>query len=300
MKRPAIVTLVLLLALASLPSCRGNRDRTVEEKLTQAKQLEQDGRADEAYPLYEAVVALAPCHEEAFLRLGIADYTHRDFAKAGERFENCVRCNRDHLLCWERLAWVREKLSMHEEAAHAYREAGRLKPDREFMDGEGRALLQAGKLEEAAGVFRKIRQTHPEDHRAVYFLANILLRQGEKEQARELYEQAIEMRPVLVEAYVNLASILFGEAKYAEAASLMERTFDAVPMDAPFDSKLRYNIALCWFKAGDRKRAEMHLRKYLDLDPEGNQAEAARRMLESLVPRDAYRDDRKTPVPSDP
>jgi tetratricopeptide (TPR) repeat protein len=273
-----------ILLFSSLPflACKGRTDPLAQKKFAQARQLEQDKEADKAYPIYEEVLTLAPCSDEAFFRLGVLDYIRNDYPRAGERFEGCVRCNRDHVLCWERLAWTREKLSQYAEAAAAYHEANRIRPAREFMDGEGQALIKAGKVDEASRIFQEVMKQYPDDHRAVYFMANIYLKKGNKEKARELYEKAIEMRPVLVEAYENLGSILFGEARYAEAATLMEKTFEAVPMDAPSDPELRYNIAICWFKAGDREQAEKHLRKYLKLAPHGKQAEAVKQLLKSL------------------
>ncbi len=282
MKHAISITVVLLVMGLSLPACLGSRDREVQEKLSRAKQLEQDDAPEKAYPIYEEVLTLQPCSDEAYLRLGIRDYVRRDYPKARERLENCVRCNKDHLLCWERLAWTMEKLSLHAEAAQAYHEANRVKPNREFLDGQGQAFIKAGKLEEAASIFRKIRKEYPDDHRSVYFLANIHLQKGEKEKARELYKKAIEMRPVLVEAYENLASILFGEGRYREAAVLMEKTFEAVPMDAPSDPGLRYNIAICYFKAGDQEQAKKHLEKYLKLAPSGTHADTVKQLLTSL------------------
>ncbi len=283
MKRVLSMTLILLAAtLLLLSSCQGNRERTVQEKLDRARQWEESDQPEKAVTIYEEILTLTPCSDEAFFRLGIQDYYRRDFPWAEERFTNCVRCNREHHLCWERLAWSREKLSRHAEAAKAYHEANRIRPDREFMDGEARALLKAGKIDDAETIFLKIRETYPEDHRAVYFLANIRLRQGNKKEARELYEKAIEMRPVLVEAYQNLASILFEEGKYAEAAALMEKTFETVPMDAPYDADLRYNIAICYLQAGDRENAEKHFQQYLKLAPQGKQAETVKQHLKDL------------------
>lgn len=284
MRPPPRPMLHLLLVLAiQACSCSRTPGREAAERIARARQLEESGETAAAGRLYGEALELDPCSGEALLRLGLQDYIGGDFPGAAERFQACVQCNPEHLHCWERLAWTCEKLGLHEDAARAYRQANRIEPGRAFMDGEGQALLRAGRLEEAARIFLEIRAKHPEDHRCVYFLANVRRRQGNVTEARALYEKAIEMRPVLVEAYQNLASILFEEARYAEAAALMERTFEAVPLDAPFDPELRYNIGICYLKAGDRERAGEHLRRYLELAPRGEQAGVVTRLLEAMM-----------------
>jgi Tfp pilus assembly protein PilF len=53
-------------------------------------------------------------------------------------------------------------------------------------------------------------------------------------------------------------------------------------MDAPFDPDLRYNIGICYLKAGDQAHAQKHLEKYLKLAPEGTQAKTVEQLLEGL------------------
>jgi len=301
-KRPLPRSALLLIAAAlSVPACeRSGADRAVKEKLEAAQAIEKGERPEEAYPIYEEVLAVAPCNTEALLRLGIRDYVRKDYPRAEERFAACVRCDSNHELCWERLAWTLEKLSRHMETARAYHEANRIRHNREFMDGEGQALIRAGELDDAAAIFGRMIEQYPEDHRSVYFLGNIELKKGNREQAAELYRKAIEMRPVLVEAYQNLASILFEQGRYAEAAALMEKTFEAVPMDAPFDPDLRYNIGVCYLKAGDPDQARKHLEKYLKLAPEGSQAGTVKKLLEGLPQGTAKQGpEEATPRPGD-
>jgi len=273
---------VLLALPVLLCACNRSPDRQVEERLAQASHLEETGQVAEAVRLYEEVLARAPCNDEALFRLGIQAFLRKDYERARERFQDCVGCNPEHLHCWERLGWTGDELGQNEEAARAYREANRIQPGPEYQEGEGQALYRAGKLDEAAALFRKTSEENPDDHRAVFFLANVERSLGNREKARSLYEKAIRMRPVLVEAYQNLASILFEEGRYAQAAALMERTFEAVPLDAPLDPALRYNIGICYAKAGDRGRAAMHRRKYLELAPSGAQAAMVRELLKGL------------------
>ena len=100
------------------------------------------------------------------------------------------------------------------------------------LDRRARALLQAGRVEEAAGLCREILGTGVE-HEAIHRLAGLVaLRQGDFAAAAERYRAAIALRPDHAGAQFNLGNALGKLGRLEEAAEAYGRATAIRPGEA--------------------------------------------------------------------
>jgi serine/threonine-protein kinase len=110
------------------------------------------------------------------------------------------------------------------EAAVAYREALRLKPNfPEAHSNLGAALSDQGKYAEAEAEYReglRLRPNYPEAHNN---LGNALAAQGKLREAAVAYKEAIRLKPDYPEAHCSLGQALRRQGRFAEAVSALRR-----------------------------------------------------------------------------
>lgn len=94
---------------------------------------------------------------------------------------------------------------------------------------EAAAHFQAGRLEAAAQVYRRIEREAPEDIRAVYSLSVIDLRRGRMREARARLEVVTAREPGLFPAQHNLGSVCQQTGAWAEAAEAFGRALAIRP-----------------------------------------------------------------------
>ncbi len=80
------------------------------------------------------------------------------------------------------------------------------------------AHYSAGRLDEAARLYRKVETAHPLDFRAAYSLAVIDIRAGRNESARRRLRTVIARDPALFAAWQNLGAVCESLGLWAEAA----------------------------------------------------------------------------------
>ena len=95
---------------------------------------------------------------------------------------------------------------------------------------------------------------HPEDARAALARAVALHQKGDLEGAVAAYRESLALAPS-VEARSNLGAALAALGRYEEAIESYRR---ALAM-APSDARIRYNLALAYYKSADLARAAAEL-----------------------------------------
>ncbi len=108
----------------------------------------------------------------------------------------------------------------------------------EELLAEGIAHHQAGRLAEAAEVYRRVIELDPGQHLAIAMLGTVALQQGDGNRAQELLGRALEWQPNNPEYLFNsaLASDLLGDREGAE--TLTRQTIDAHPKHAGAHNQL--------------------------------------------------------------
>jgi tetratricopeptide (TPR) repeat protein len=145
----------------------------------------------------------------------------------------------------------------------------------EQMRGLAAELEDAGRLSEAADLYRAAMAAAGPDPEGCFQLAELLYRQGDTGGARERYYMAIELDEDYVEARANLGCVLAetGQRELAMAA------FEGALRCHPDYADAHYHLARTLDDLGHRRIAEQHWRKFLALAPDSPwAAEAAERV----------------------
>ncbi len=135
---------------------------------------------------------------------------------------------------------------------------------------------EAGRLSEAADLYRTAMAAAGPDPEGCFQLAELLYRQGDLNGARERYYVAIELDEDYVEARANLGCVLAetGQGELAIAA------FEGALHYHPNYADAHYHLARTLDDLGHRLSAEGHWRKFLALAPDSPWAAEATERLD--------------------
>jgi tetratricopeptide (TPR) repeat protein len=161
------------------------------------------------------------------------------------------------------------------QAAGVLRSVEDLSVSAEQMRGLAAELEDAGRLSEAADLYRAAMAAAGPDPEGCFQLAELLYRQGDVGGARERYYMAIELDEDYVEARANLGCVLAetGQRELAIAA------FEGALHYHPDYADAHYHLARTLDDLGHRLTAEQHWRKFIALAPGSPwAAEAAERL----------------------
>lgn len=98
--------------------------------------------------------------------------------------------------------------------------------------GQGRALHQAGRLDEARRVYETVLDADPRHFQALHLLGVCCIQSGNLAQGAELIERALEVQPDDAPALGNLATALNGLGRHEEALRRCDRVIALQPLDA--------------------------------------------------------------------
>jgi predicted O-linked N-acetylglucosamine transferase (SPINDLY family) len=134
----------------------------------------------------------------------------------------------------------------------------------------GHALLHAGQAAEAAAVFRRVLEKHPNDAAALsgfgdahFALFQTLWREGRFEEAERSFEHAASIRGTYVDARHRLGDQAFACNEFAMAA----RHYRAYAKQRPDTPNVWMNLGLSLARAGDPKAAQASLEQAVALAP---------------------------------
>lgn len=124
-------------------------------------------------------------------------------------------------------------------------------------------------------------QENPADVEVMLYLAEIYRNDGKNHLARPLYQRAVALDPNQATASVGLGGILMEGGEYREAIRLWT---GALSKNAGLQL-VRLNLAVAFLNIGDRRSAESHLRKALDLNPAFAPARELLKKLQAMPPK---------------
>lgn len=145
-----------------------------------------------------------------------------------------------------------------------------------FLEGSRLDDGDEGKVEAAAGAYRKALVIDPDLVPALVNLANIHYSQDQLIEAQALYERAINLDPDCFEAHFNLGNIQHDLGRF-EGALVCYR--DAVELNPGYPDAHFY-LAVTLEKTGHSLEAKPHWKAYQELAPTGEWAELAKEFLE--------------------
>lgn len=141
----------------------------------------------------------------------------------------------------------------------------------------GVAYLSTKKYDDAITAFRKSIALSPSDAAVHAGLANALTVTGKFEEAQREAEEVAKLNPALAgQTYFNLGATLGNSGKTKESVEFFKK---AIGVD-PNNADAYYQIGVAYFASSDTiPQAIPALQKYLDLQPNGPNAEAAKSLI---------------------
>jgi len=177
---------------------------------------------------------------------GIAAMSAKNYAEATRLFQQAAEQDPSKDVIFGQLGMALDGARKYDDAATAYRKAIELKPtEPAYYNNLGVALGNAGKIDEASQALQKAAELNPAGAAQSYFnLGAVLTNRGRTKDAGDAFKKALEYDPNMAAAYYQLGISYFGTP-----ATMGE----AVPV----------------------------LQKFLQLQPTGPDAEAAKQLIEA-------------------
>ena len=252
---------------------------------------------DAAIPAFEKALAANSSLFASNYYLGWAYRSKQNWQKCGQNFETFLskvgsnaeagemigHANREGGLCYARAETGAKAVPMLQKAASA-------KPnDKEVQYMLGATLMRANREGEAEQAFAKVIQLDPSLANANYFAGRINFNRQEWAKAEERLTKYLELSPN--ETFSPDAHFMLGliASRQAEADPAQQQAaldhlskFIAAKPNAPQSAQAHYILGSIAAQREDNAAAQSHFEKYLQLEPNGAQAEEVKQFLEAL------------------
>lgn len=128
---------------------------------------------------------------------------------------------------------------------------------------EGMQHHQAGRLQQAESIYRKVLEIEPNSAGALHMLGVLEYQLGRHVLAVDLVKQAIHIDPDCADAYNNLGNMLREQGNMEEAVTYYEHAL----VIAPNNPDVHNNIGIIMQRRGRVEEAIIHYRKALEINP---------------------------------
>ena len=263
-----------------------------------AASLQSLGQLEEAAKLYDLILQRTSESEEPLANLVLIGMQKQDFdmvreyserlldlkpdstvaleglaawaCAAGDHALSAKFCNLlvsvvpGHFEGWFNLALAHQKATRWEQAAEAYEEALKVRPQScEAHTNLGIVREQAGDIAGARAAYEHGAQADPSSLPPLWNMALLCERGGQLEEAERWYHQVLEKAPKEEEARFRLGYLRLQRGDYRAAADALESCLKYRPQWP----EAYANLALAYAGLGDRARAERLYDKLLENDP---------------------------------
>jgi tetratricopeptide (TPR) repeat protein len=251
---------------AARAAAQGGGGGAAPEPADQERGMSAAQKADYEKKLKESQEKMAKnkALNDAF-NAGVAAEDAKNWDAAVESFQKASELDPKQNVVWGRLAdsYVnlaatktgQDQIDALNKGIDAYQKAIELKPDApEYHNNYALALAKEKKFPEAQAELTKAAQLDPTSAGKYYYnLGAVLVNTGNTDQAIEAFKKAIDVEPNYAEAYLQYGIALMGKASLGADGKM-------VPVPGTADA----------------------FQKYLQLKPDGRDAETAKAMLASL------------------
>ena len=148
----------------------------------------------------------------------------------------------------------------------------------------GNTYSKLNQDEQALESYQKAIELAPEDPTLYQNLGGIYASMGETDKARELYEKAVDLSAYgdpkdAAINYYNMGVTFINSGKTDEAIDALKKAIEADPSYA----EAHYQLGLCLLGLEPTESLD-HLKKYMELAPNGPNADVAQQLVDSLGP----------------
>jgi tetratricopeptide (TPR) repeat protein len=186
-----------------------------------------------------------------------------EYSAAERAFDQAVVTKPDNHDAWYNLGQTRERLKKFKEAADAFGQAVKYRPDAPMYHYRlGKALIGNSACEPGTGSNTEMARTHLEEsvkledrlHKAWYCLGQVYSARGEPKKAAEAWTRSASLNPFDGEPFTALGKLYIKWDKLAEAISVLDQ--GRVNVKDPTDQgELLYSLGLAYEKQGNLDKA---------------------------------------------
>ena len=205
------------------------------DMLSQAMQLHQSGRLDDAEALYQRLLGVNPRHADALHLMGLAKAQRRNFDEAARLIGKAIAVLPNEAL---------------------------------FHNNMGNVHVERGKADDALGSYRRAFELQPERPDVCNNLGVVLSRRGDAAEAERYLQRALELDTAYTDARNNLANHYLRNERVNDA---LQVCLDAL-MVAPRNPTLRRILGVIYAAQGMNDEAEQLYRTWLADEPDNAEA----------------------------
>lgn len=196
-----------------------------------------ESRFDEAIDVLRRLSDIAPNFPDAYFELGTVLFAKGRFDEAIEAFQKAIELSPQNLEARDFLAKSYARTDRPDQALAEYREALRIAPDSiQVRLWRARLLVGLKRIDEAIADCREAVRLGPASAAAHHDLGMLL---GNSREARKHLVQAVELDPNSAQFRRGLAAFLMGQGQYDEAVEHLTRAAELQPGDAETERLIR-------------------------------------------------------------
>ena len=242
-----------------------NEKPALNDLLTKATQVQQQGQFSLAEELYNTIINLYPDNPDALHLLGVTYSQQSNYQQAIETIQKAIFIN-PHPMYYFNLGESYRMSRQFNEAVIYLKKALEMAPNfPNIYFSIAKTHLESGDFISATENFNKVLELQPGNFRALFNLGNIMLNKGNNLEAINYYRQVIRMNPNFAEAYNNLG-IALGDSN--EAINAFRQSLILVPNY----HEARNNLANLLKKRNNFNEAEALYNQVLKDNPDDSEA----------------------------
>ena len=180
------------------------------------------GRADDAKPVLERTIQLAPAFAKPYEDMGMLYLSKGDAKQAVQYFENAIRLDDSQASAHSGLAEALFRLGNIEAANAAKQRFLQLSPIAQALNNAS-DLLHKGKSSEAEQICEKALAQHPNNIDILRVLARIASDDGRNVVAEGLLRRIVKLSPEHYQSYRDLGRFLGNLGRVPDAADMLEK-----------------------------------------------------------------------------
>ncbi len=237
----------------------------VFNELSRAREMGMSGRAEEAIPIIQAIIAADPEINDAYFSLGNIYFKQGNFKLAISAFEEALKRKPDDSFCVINIANSYQRMGRPDEAEKFvidYLKKGFSDPQLYYLLGT--IAFAQKKYDEAIKYYDECLSYNTDSAASHTALAAIYLLREELGRAAEHIQAALAINPRLTNLEYNRAQLLEKQGKMTEAAAAYRRELE----NSPKHFKASFNLSRLCRLLGREDEERRYLEMTLEINPE--------------------------------
>ena len=194
------------------------------------KELELQGKTDEAVGHYQRALELLPTYAEPHNNLANTLVSAGQMTSAMEHYDTALRLQPKDANTLSNLGAALAKQGKLTEAIDHYRQALAIMPD--LVEAEinmANAFQAQGKMNEAMSHYQRALELTPDDPKVLHNLGVALAASGKADEAMARYARALEIMPGSLDTRINLANALYRAGRFDDAGEHYSKVLETTP-----------------------------------------------------------------------